>query len=285
MKTGQSTLGVVAISFNEEEDLPFFLENLVAWVDEIVIVDDGSTDETARIAEAAGEKVRFLCSPRESGEFYSDQRNKGIGASSSEWLIHMDIDERVSRDLASEIRAAIDSGGADAYRFRRRNYFLHRPMRGGGWQSWNQVHLARRDALRFGGMFHESCELSSGTRVGQLSGLMNHLNDADYEERIRKSHSYHEEVVSMIRASGRRVTWRWVVLDPLITFAKVFIWKCGYRDGTPGLIFALHSAIARFRAIASVWSEQNRIERTALEKTLIDQWRDESPPRPIDREG
>src|SRR3972149_1078964 len=97
MSTGNSivTLGVVAISRNEERDLPGFLENLLPWVDEIIIVDDGSTDSTRKVAETAGEKVRFLVSPRMKGKYYADQRNKGIDAARSDWLIHMDIAESI----------------------------------------------------------------------------------------------------------------------------------------------------------------------------------------------
>jgi (heptosyl)LPS beta-1,4-glucosyltransferase len=95
--TTKPTLGVVAISYNEEIDLPGFLEHLVTWVDEIVIVDDGSTDSTEQIASNYGSKVKFIRSKRVKGEYYSDQRNKGIDNANSDWLLHMDIDERVTK--------------------------------------------------------------------------------------------------------------------------------------------------------------------------------------------
>ena len=74
------TLGVVAISYNEERDLPGFIANLQFWVDEIVIVDDGSTDSTKALVEAANVKVNFIISPRKENEYFSHQRNKGIDA-------------------------------------------------------------------------------------------------------------------------------------------------------------------------------------------------------------
>src|SRR5437867_9133513 len=103
---GRPTLGIVAICHNEEKDMPRFLEHLLPWVDEIVLVDDGSTDRTVEIAQAAGPKVRVIVSPKTADEGYSDQRNKGIDAAFSEWLLHMDIDERVTPGLAEEILKA-----------------------------------------------------------------------------------------------------------------------------------------------------------------------------------
>src|SRR5690242_1817630 len=101
------TLGVVTIAQNEEADLTAFLEHLLPWVDEIVIVDDGSTDRTAAMARAAGAKVNLISSPRLAGQYYSDQRNKGITAARSDWLLHMDVDERVTPELAHEVLRAI----------------------------------------------------------------------------------------------------------------------------------------------------------------------------------
>ncbi len=274
---GNPTLGVVTICFNEQADLPGFLDHLLPWVDEIVIVDDGSTDRTAEIARSAGPHVRFLANPRAPGEFFSHQRNKGIAAARSDWLLHMDVDERVPPALAREIRAALPDAGKDGYRYRRLNHFLHRPMRGGGWQDWNLVHLARRDKLRFGGMFHESCELDAPeARVGQLAERMLHFNEADFEKRLRKSAQYLEETVSRVEARARPVTALDILARPAVEFLRKFLLKAGFRDGTPGLIAAIHAATAVFRAHAVVWDRQNAIPRSALEAEVARQWQRET---------
>lgn len=267
------TLGVVAISYNEEEDLPGFLDNLLPWVDEIVIVDDGSVDSTASIA-AAKKNVCFLVSPRSDGEFYSHQRNKGIAESTSDWLLHMDIDERVPVELAKEILSAIRNPDYDAYRYRRLNYFLHRPMRGGGWQDWNLIHLARRDFFHFEGMFHEKCivDVPAG-RVGQLKYKMHHLNDRSFKERIKKSENYLVEVVADIKRQGGAVAGIDIVFNPFVEFLKKFFYKKGFLDGTAGIVSALHSATAVFRAYSVVWDEQNRVSRSEIEQKIESDWR------------
>ncbi|MBI6630258.1 glycosyltransferase family 2 protein [Pontibaca salina] len=264
----QPSLGVVAISYNEQEDMPGFLDHLVGWVDEIVVVDDGSTDRTEEICTAQGPKVRFLRAPREDREYYSDQRNKGIAAAQSDWLLHMDIDERVTHSLAREIREAIRDPACDGYRFRRLNHFMHRPMRGGGWQDWNLIHLARRELFRFGGMFHESCHLDAPEdRVGQLKNRMVHFNEHNFEKRLTKSGVYLEELVRQIEKRGTVRGWQ-ILWAPLKEFLKKYFYKLGFRDGTPGLISAMHSATAVFRAYALVWDRQNRVSRAELEQQV-----------------
>lgn len=270
---GKPSLGVVTISFNEQRDMPGFLANLIDWVDEIVIVDDGSSDRTEEIVAQAGPKVRFIRSPRAEGEYYSHQRNKGIDAADSDWLLHMDVDERVTPELAHEIQLAIRDEEIDGYRYRRLNYFMHRPMRGGGWQDWNLVHLARRDKFRFGGMFHEDCIIDSPeNRIGQLSGQMVHFNEENFEKRLRKSSTYMEEVVKGIENSNRVVRTHDIIGRTVFEFLKKYIVKKGFLDGAPGIISAMHSATAVFRAYAVVWDRQNRIPRTEIEKQLKDRW-------------
>ena len=185
------TLGVVAISKNEERDIPRFLEHLLPWVDEIVIIDDGSMDRTPEIVRAAGNKVRLVNHPMDPIEGFAGQRNRGIEAAIADWLLHMDIDERVTPELADEIMRAIRDERYNGYRYRRLNFFLHHPMRGGGWQHWNHPQLARRGCHRFVNPIHETCEIDGGKdRIGQLDAEMWHLNDEDYVERVSKNLHY-----------------------------------------------------------------------------------------------
>lgn len=268
------TLGVVAISHNEEDDLPAFLAHLLPWVSEIVIVDDGSTDRTAELCQSAGDAVKFVRSPRQAGEYYSHQRNKGIAAATSDWLLHMDIDERVTPELSSEILRSITNPRADGYRFRRLNYFLNRPMRGGGWQNWNQVHLARRATLRFGGKMHETTLLAAPPdRVGQLTYPMWHLNDSDYVERVRKNMTYMQVEAENLIEKGHQVRPSDFVLRPLHRVLKSYFLQGGWRDGKTGFLYAIYIFGATFNAYATAWDRQNASSRQQVENELRNLWR------------
>ncbi len=267
------SIGVISICYNEESDIVGFMNSILSWVDEVVIVDDGSTDKSKELFFAYGEIVKFIVSPRKGGEYYSHQRNKGIDYSVSEWLLHMDIDERVPPDLAIEIQEAVKDESKDAYRFKRLNFFLHRPMLGGGWQDWNNVHLARRDVLRFGGMYHENHIMNvPDIRVGQLRSKMWHLNDGNYIERMAKSYKYCQEIAERIKVRNKNIYWYDLIFEPVKEFIIKLIVKKGYRDKTTGLLWALHAASATFRSYAIVWDNQNHIERAQVEEEIENKW-------------
>jgi len=265
---GDVSISVVAICKNEEADLPGFLANLAPWVDEIVLVDDESSDSTLAIAEAAGEKV-IVVSQLMSKEGFAGQRNAGIAASSGDWILNMDIDERVTPTLRDEILAAISNTCLNGYRYRRLNFFLHRPMKAGGWTTWNNPQLARKNYHRYVNKLHERCVVEGAPEaVGQLSGFMWHLNDDSYEERMNKSFQYCKLVAEELIGDGRKISWASLLLRPLKIFLKKYVLQRGFLDKTPGLIAALHSADAEFRACALVWDAQNRISRAYLEEQV-----------------
>jgi len=275
VSTGAPTLGVVAIAKNEELDMPGFLRHLQPWVDEIVIVDDASTDRTAEIVRAAGENVKLIAH-RMTKDGFSGQRNAGIAAATSEWLLHMDIDERVTPQLAAEIESAIGVTRHHAYRYRRLNFFLHRPMRAGGWQYWNNPQLARRGKHQFRNVIHEACVIEGGEgAIGQLEGLMWHLNDEDYVERVGKNLRYMQFSGDQILERGFRIRWYHILFHPLYRACKSYFLERGFTAGTRGLIFALHTFAGTFNWWAYAWDRQNRLQRDGLDESLQRMW-DES---------
>ena len=263
------TFGVVAICRNEQRDLRGFLEHLLPWVDEIVLVDDGSTDDTIKIAQSAGPKVFVVSSPRLPGEYFSHQRNKGIEAARSDWLLHMDIDERVTPALRKEIEKGIRRSDVDGFRFHRQNFFLHRQIHGGGWQLHSYLHVARRQKFVFGGKIHEECQLSSPpTRVKRLQSLMWHFNEDSYEKRRRKSLFYTTvEAETLLQKNVRVRLWHLAIV-PFLVFIKRYILLLGFRDGIAGWILAFEGMASTFDAYAIAWDEQNRIAREDIEASF-----------------
>jgi glycosyltransferase involved in cell wall biosynthesis len=266
---GRPRLSVVAIARNEALNVPGLLANLHGRVDELVVVDDASTDATRDLLAEAGPWVRVVTQPMGEADGYAGLRNAGIRAATGDWLLHMDCDERLSPELSREIDTAIARTGLNAFRYRRTNYFLHRPMRHGGWDSWNRPQLARRGHHRFEGVLHEACVVDGGEpATGQLAGQMLHLNDASYAGRLEKSAKYVAMQAEALAAGDAAVSGFGIFGRTAAEFFKRYLLQRGFLDGTPGLIAALHSATAVFRAQALVWDERNRIDRAELEASL-----------------
>lgn len=270
------TLAAVAICKNEERDLPGFLDHLSPWIDEVVVVDDGSTDRSMEILRAAGGHVTVVEREMDDGGF-SAQRNAGIDAACADWLIHMDIDERITPQLALEIRQEIANTDLNAFRYRRLNYFLHRPMGAGGWERWNRPQIARRGAHHFKNRIHEECVIDGGEScIGQLESRMHHLIDGSYVERLAKSFKYCQRIAEQKAERGERVSPMTLALRPALLFLKRFIVQRGITDGTAGFIAAMNTAGAEFRSLAILWDEQNKIERQQLEQRLAREWSESS---------
>lgn len=272
-KYHKPTLGAVAICKNEEQDLLGFLENLNPWVEEIVIVDDGSTDASIDILRNAGSKVKFVEHRMTHDYGFAGQRNLAIAQASADWLLHMDIDERVTPDLALEMTNAIQTTQYHAFRYHRLNFFLHRPMKGCGLQDWNNPQLAKRGYHHFENPVHEVCVIKGGpSAIGQLKSKMWHLNDASYLERMEKSVVYCQYVAKRLAGKRLKIKWYHFLVLPGVEFIRKFILRKGYVDQAPGLLFALHSACAMFKACAILWDQQNAINRNTIEIELTRKW-------------
>jgi (heptosyl)LPS beta-1,4-glucosyltransferase len=260
------TIGVVAISYNEERDLPGFLQHLLPWVDEIVIVDDGSTDRSAQIAQRAGKKVNFLALPRLAGEYHSSQRNKGIKAATSDWLLHMDIDERTTPELRDEILRIVLTADMDAYTYRRFNFFLHRPVRHGNWSRYRSIRFARRDRFHFGGKIHEKSIISrKEPKIGHLDGLMWHYNEPTYELRLKKALRYEQIDAEILLEKKEAITVWHILLMPFAHFFRSYLLRLGFLDGLPGFILGVRTYMGIFDTYVLAWDAQNHVLRESVE--------------------
>ena len=264
--TPQPSIGVVVITRNEERDIRHFLQHLVSWVDEIIVVDDGSTDRTVELCRAHEPRVKVVSYPMGPNKDFGAQRNRGIDASSAEWLLHMDADNRVTPALADELKGVISSLRYVAYRYRRLNFFLQRPFSAGGWQDWNEPWLARRDVLRFDGRLHEGAIVNADpTDIGQLRHAMWHLGDESFEERIQKTLLYSQLTADRLTTS-QRIGLIQLVLRPIGRAFKAYIIRGGFLQGTVGIIHAVYTFSGTFNWYAVAWDRQNRIARERLEQ-------------------
>lgn len=232
-------LSALVITKNEEEMLPDCLASL-AFADEIVVVDSGSTDRTVEIAGGAGARVL-----RHEFTGHAAQKNWGLQQLAHDWAILLDADERIPPDLATEIRARVANPDRSGYWIHRRNTFLGREITGCGWQRDKVLRLFDR---RAGGyeekLVHEEIRLSS--EAGRLEHSLVHHSCRDLASWLQKTEGYARLGAREARRKGRRPKFGDLLLRPAWRFAKQWGFQGGYRDGIEGLILCGTSAYSVF---------------------------------------
>lgn len=248
----RATLSVAIITLNEEANLARTLDS-VAWADEIVVVDSGSTDATRAIAQSYG--ARFLTEPWRG---FAAQKNFALDQCSSGWVLSLDADEAVSPELAASIQSMLASPPANtAYMLSRRNLFLGRWIRHGGYYPDAKLRLFPRGQ----GSFPETPVHETATFTGAIATLQGDLlHDAYPTLASYLEHMNRYSTLGADRAVERGLTGRGllsflndVLLNPLATFFYNFFLRLGFMDGREGLLLHLyHSAYVSWK-YAKAW--------------------------------
>lgn len=255
------TLSVALITKNEEANLRRTLAS-VRWANEIVIVDCGSTDRTANIAREFGAK--FF---EEEWKGFGIQKNSAIEKCTGEWVLALDADEEVSAELAREIRALLaGTPDRDGWFLPRRNFFLGRWIRHGGYYPDPKLRLFRRGTSEFEERaVHETMRCAGQT--GQLRGDLLHYAyptlDGYIEHMNRYSTLGAEQAQARDRSSRNVASFLWnVLLNPAATFLYNYFVRLGFLDGREGLLLHLyHSAYVSWK-YAKAW-ERGRVAGAA----------------------
>ena len=251
------TVSVALITKNEEANLWRTLES-VRWAGEIVVVDSGSTDATADVAREFGAK--FLEEPWRG---FGAQKNFAIAQCTGEWVLSLDADEEVSEELAREIQALLAGApDCDGYFVPRRNYFLRRWIRRGGYYPDAKLRLFRRGAAEFQERaVHETMRCSGKT--GRLRGDLLHHAYPTLEGYIEHMNRYSTlgagQAVAKGKSSRGLVSFLWnVAVTPAATFVYNYLFRAGFLDGREGLLLHLyHSAYVSWK-YAKAWEQGRR---------------------------
>ena len=253
-------LSVAIITFNEEANLPRTLASVRSLVangaGEVVIVDSGSTDRTAEIARQFGAKV-FV----EDWKGFAAQKNSALEKCSGDWILSLDADEEVSQQLGDEIQSHLDLDlSVGGYILPRRNYFLGRWIRHGGFYPDPKLRLVRRGLGRFEDRaVHESLEQQGRKKVAVTlhSDLIHHSYPTLYEyiEHMNRYSSLGAEMALREgKTQGNFLAWKWnVVIRPAATFFYNYLFRLGFLDGREGLLLHIYHAVYVSWKYAKAW--------------------------------
>ncbi|MCJ7805572.1 glycosyltransferase family 2 protein [Patescibacteria group bacterium] len=223
----------------------------VGWVDEIILVDTGSTDETVEIAKRLGVKVVET----KDGDF-SKWRNLGAKSAKSDWLFYIDSDERVTEELREEIKRTILEGTDAAYAIPRRNFLLGHEMHWGGWWPDYVLRLIRKDALiGWEGDLHEQPKIEGN--VGKLKNPFVHITHRSLSEMVEKTNNWSEiEARLLFKSHHPKMTWWRFFSVASREFWYRGVLKLGFLDGPIGIIEIIYQMYSRMITYAKLWEMQ-----------------------------
>lgn len=244
----KSGITAVILTKNEEKNLPSCLKS-IAWVEEIILVDDNSTDKTVEIAKEAGAKIF-----KRKLDDFSAQRNFALGKVETPWVLFIDPDEEVTQELAEEIKKAVREGKFDGFRIPRKNVIFGKWIKHSGWYPDWQLHLFEKNKGRYIRRVHEQVEVQG--KVGELKNFLLHKNYESISQYLEKlSHFTTLEAENQIE-SGYKFAWQDLIKKPLGEFLRRFFAEEGYKDGVHGLVLSLLQAFSELVVYLKVWEKE-----------------------------
>jgi len=250
----------VLATYNEEKNITSCLKSVKGFVDELIVVDGSSTDQTREIARRLGAKVIKT----ENLPMFHTNKQMAIEAASGDWILQLDADEIVSKELEREIRKIIKTESpAIAFAIPRKNYFLGRWLRKGGQYPDNVIRLFKRGKARFPQKsVHEQLEVDG--EVEKLRGHLIHHTAPTLARYVQNANRYTSLTAQDLKQQRIRLnvlqTFKFVVFKPCRTFLLNYVRHKGFMDGFPGFVFALFSGLHWPIAYMKYW-EQVRMSK------------------------
>ena len=231
-------LSVIVITMNEEAAIARALRS-VAFADEIVVVDSGSTDRTAEIARELGAKVTVT----DDWPGFGPQKNRALDLATGDWVLSLDADEWLTAESAEEIRRVISASPADtaAFRMPRRSSFCGRFLRHSGWWPDYVVRLFRRGRARFSDDSVHERVMADGA-VDTLREPIMHETFVDLEDLVGKMNRYSTLTAQRLQRDGKRAGLAEAVLRAVWAFLRTYVFRAGFLDGREGFMLAVATA-------------------------------------------
>jgi glycosyltransferase involved in cell wall biosynthesis len=232
----------VVITYNEEQNIRECLESL-KWTDEIIVVDSRSKDKTIEIAKEFTSNIILT-----DELSFSIKKNLAFEKASSNWIIWIDADERITEKLRLEILDTINNShpGSESYFINRKSFFINKFIKHCGWYPDYTLRLFKRSAnVRFdNSRVHE--KISYKGQTGKLKTELIHYTDRDFEHYIDKLNSYTTSSSLDLHEAGKKASFLDIIFRPVFTFFKMYFLKLGILDGYTGLVLSTLSSIHVF---------------------------------------
>ena len=244
------SLSAVLIVKNEGEVLAACLEKL-GWVDEIIVLDSGSTDNTLDVAREFTSHVYVDA----DWQGFGVQRQRAQAKASGDWILMVDADEHVTDQLKQEIQLVVNENNQDrVYEMPRLSWCFGGFIRHSGWYPDYIVRLYPKQAAHYGSeRVHEKLYYPPAVELLRLKGDLLHYTYRDLEHYLIKSAQYAKEWAKQRAGQGKSTNLISGVLHGIGCFVKMYILRAGFLDGRQGFLLALLSAHSTFVKYADLW--------------------------------
>ena len=235
-------ISAVIITFNEEKNIGRCLDSLEGLVDEVVVVDSFSRDQTEAICRGKG--ARFFQHPFNG---FVEQKNFAVSMTQNDLVLSLDADEALSSELKERIQKVKEQSSHQAYSFNRLTNYCGQWIKHSGWYPDKKVRLWDKNVGQWdGGGLHETVFLKSGVDVKHLEGDLLHYSFHTINEHIEQIHFFTDIGAQDSFNRGERTNLFKILGKPVWKFWRDYLFKAGFLDGYYGFIIAANSSYAKF---------------------------------------
>lgn len=243
-----TTLSVIVIAKNEARNIGRCLRSVSGWADEIIVLDSGSADHTVEICRRYTPQVHLTDWPG-----YGPQKQRALALARGDWVLSLDADEWVRRDLRAEIQRVVQApGDCQGFYLRRLTMYCGRFQRHGDAAQDKVLRLFRRDCSQFTpDIVHEKVICTGRAAVLKSALLHNaYRTEAEWSSQM---HKYALLTAELRHSKGRRSNPAKATLSAAWIFFRSYIWRAGFRDGRTGYLFAKLNAKSSFCRNMTLW--------------------------------
>jgi len=251
-------ISAVIITYNEEKRLEAGLKSLTDVVEEIIVVDRYSDDDTIKLARKYTDRV-FL----RKWTNFSDQKNYGNSKAKFPWILSLDADERLSPELREEILQLKEQEPEySGFGIPRRIFYLGRWVRHTAWNPDLKIRLFRRDKARWEGEYvHEDLVIEG--EVKKLKGSLYHFTYRNIADHLRRMNTFSDLGAQKLYAENKKCRWYHLAFLPFFRFVKSYFFMLGFLDGFAGFVISVldgYTGFVTYAKLKEIWKTGEKIE-------------------------
>lgn len=250
-------ISVVIVCKNEEQEIGRCLKSLDGLTDDIVVLDNGSTDNTKSIIRSS--HARLI---EESWEGFGKTKNKATQFAKYDWILNLDADESIDGELKDALQNLQLNNDSEIFELRFKNFLGEKYLRFGEWGGDKHIRLFNRTRVSWNeAIVHEGLQLPGDVKIRGLKGYVLHYTAKNVAEFADKMLHYALLNAKKYSEQGIRSSWINIFAAPVFSFVKYYIFKLGFLDGREGFICARMTSYYTFLKYTRLFELNNTSEK------------------------